>query len=227
MKDPYVYEGTDVLINLRNLKNKEDLDEFESSMFKLSFIDLNEKGFIVKTTEDIFEIHRIVFSKVYEWAGKPRIINIEKSEEILGGLSVKYSDYDQIIKEIKELDNDFKKIKKGDKNIVNEIATVISRLWGIHAFREGNTRSTALFLYYWMNNLGLKLNNEFIGEHAKYFRNALVLANIGEYSEYIHLEKILMDAMSDNQADTKKSKYKIINGYNLDNYNYNYHHIKD
>lgn len=228
MADPYVYEGTDVLKNLGGLKKQDDLDEFESAMFKLAFINMKD-SFEIKNTDDIFKIHRIVFSEVYEWAGQPRIINIYKSEQVLDGLSVRYSDYSEIKKEIKHLNTEFKKVKisKDNRNIINEIVLVISKLWRVHAFREGNTRTIGLFLYFWMKKLNLKLNNNFLGENAKFFRNALVLASIDEYSEYGHLEKILNDAINDEDSNVLKDKYKTINGFDLDKYEYNYHHIKE
>ncbi len=228
MADPYVYEGTDVLKNLGGFKNQDDLDEFESAMFKLAFISMKD-SFEIENTEDIFKIHKIVFSEVYEWAGQPRKINIYKSEQVLDGLSVRYSDYSEIKKEIKHLNTEFKKVKisKDNRNIINEIVLVISKLWRIHAFREGNTRTIGLFLYFWMKKLNLKLNDAFLGENAKFFRNALVLASIDEYSEYEHLEKILNDAISSLESNVSNDKYKTINGFDLDKYEYNYHHIKE
>ena len=228
MADPYVYEGTDVLKNLGGFKNQDDLDEYESAMFKLAFINMKD-SFEIENTDDIFKIHKIVFSEVYEWAGQPRKINIYKSEQVLDGLSVRYSDYSKIKKEIKHLNTEFKKVKisKDNRNIINEIVLVISKLWRVHAFREGNTRTIGLFLYFWMKKLNLKLNNEFLGENAKFFRNALVLASIDEYSEYGHLEKILYDVINDEDSNVLKDKYKTINGFDLDKYEYNYHHIKE
>lgn len=227
MKDPYVYDGTDVLINLGNFTNQDKLDEFESAMFKLAFISINE-NYHIKSTEDIFNLHKTVFSNVYKWAGQPRKINIYKSEQILNGLSVEYSDYKNIKKEIKKLDSEFKQIKLNkDINItITKIATLISKLWKIHAFREGNTRIVGLFLFFWMKDLGIDLNSNFLGEHAKYFRNALVLSCIGEYSEQKYLINILNDSINTKAIINNNNKYKSINGYNLDNYKYNYHHIK-
>lgn len=228
MADPYVYKGTSVLINLGGFKNQDDLDEFESAMFKLAFINM-KNDFEIESTEDIFKIHKLVFSEVYEWAGKPRKINIFKSEQVLNGLSVIYSDYSVIKKDIKNLNKDFSKIKKTNdiEAIIKEIAILISRLWRIHAFREGNTRTIGLFLFFWMKKIGLKLNSDFLGENAKYFRNALVLASIDEYSEYEHLEKILKDAIGEVDHSVLNNKYKSINGLDLDKYEYNYHHIKE
>ena len=85
-----------------------------------------------------------------------------------------------------------------------------------------------LFLYYFLKKRGFKVNREFIGKYAKYFRNSLVLASIGEYSEYNYLEEILKDSISFKVIDENyESKYQTIKGYNLEKYNYNYHSSKN
>ena len=69
--------------------------------------------------------------------------------------------------------------------------------------------------------MGFKVNRDFIDKHAKYFRNALVLASIGEYSEYNYLEEILKDSISFKIVDDELNiKYQTIKGYNLDKYEY-------
>ena len=71
------------------------------------------------------------------------------------------------------------------------------------------------------------MNREFISKQAKYFRNALVLASIGEYSEYNYLEEILRDSISFKMIDDNMhNKYQTIKGYNLEKYKYNYHSTK-
>lgn len=78
-----------------------------------------------------------------------------------------------------------------------------------------------------MKKYDLKLNIDFIGEHSKFFRNALVLASIGEYSEYEHLEMILSDAVSLKKISDNEKKYQTIRDYDLEKYEYNYHHLKN
>lgn len=231
MKDPYLYENSNVLINLENIKDQNELDEFESSMYMLSFAKLDNEGFIINDTSDLLIIHEKLFNQVYDWAGKPRIINMFKEEPVLNGLSVDYSDKKNIVKEINDLNEEFKSIKYNDnkKETVSKITKLISKLWKIHAFREGNTRTIGVFLYFWMKQLKIELNRDFIGKHAKFFRNALVMASIGEYSEYEHLESIINDATikSTKELNTKDNRYQKINNYDLKDYKYNYHHIKD
>lgn len=229
MKDPYLYEGTNVLKNLADIQDQERLDDFETTLSKLAIVDLLMNPIEIKSTEDVFFIHKKLFKDVYSWAGEPRIINIYKTEEVLNGLSVEYSDYNLIknnLKQIqKEIDEcDWMSFSKTEK--IHQIAIFISRMWQVHAFREGNTRTTCLFLYFLMKKYNLKLNVDFIGKYSKYFRNALVVASIGQYSEYEYLETILSDATSVKIVTNGDTKYKTIKEYNLDKYKYNYHHIK-
>lgn len=230
MRDPYVYEGTNVLINNAGIRDAKKLDDYETTMSRLAIVELINSPIKITSTSDIFLIHNKLFKEVYAWAGKKRTINIYKEEMVLNGLSVTYSNYQDIEKDLlkiqKRIDS-FNWENANKKELVSEIAKTISSIWQVHAFREGNTRTICLFLYFFMKQFNLKLNVDFIGEHSKYFRNALVLASIGQYSEFEHLEEILMDSISVKKMVDEEKKYQTIRGYNLEKYEYNYHHIKD
>lgn len=230
MKDPYVYEGTNVLINLADIKEQDKLDSYETTLANIAIVDLLKNPLDIKSTRDIFKIHEILFKEVYSWSGKPRTINIYKGEPVLNGLSVSYSDSNYILDDLdsiqKDIDSfDWKESSK--KEIIAKISRIISSIWRVHAFREGNTRTICVYLYFFMKKHNLKLNVDFINEHSKFFRNALVLASIDEYSEYEHLEMILTDAVSIRKVIDDEVKYKTIKDYNLEKYKYDYHHVKD
>ena len=229
MKDPYVYDNTNVLINLANIKDQKELDDYETTLSRIAIVDILNNPIDITSVNDIFLIHERLFKEVYSWAGKVRTINIYKEEPVLSRLSVEYSDCKSINKDLnriqKNIDSfDWKNESK--KEVLSKIARIISRIWQVHAFREGNTRTICLFLYLLMKKYNLKLNIDFIGEHSKFFRNALVLASIGEYSEYEHLEMILSDAISLKKIVDGDKKYQTIKEYNLEKYEYNYHHLK-
>ncbi len=80
------------------------------------------------------------------------------------------------------------------EEIIHHLAVLISRLWQIHIFGEGNTRTTAVFFIKYLITLGFNVTNEIFAEHSWYFRNALVRANytnlpkgIYETTEYLEL----------------------------------------
>ena len=229
-KDPYVYDDTNVLKNLANIKEQTKLDDYETTMVNLGIIKLLKSDIEIGQVNDIFLIHKILFENVYAWAGEKRVINIYKTEPILKGLSVTYSDYKKIDLDLNKIQNDITNIKwetLSKNEMINRIVKIISSIWQVHSFREGNTRVVTLFLYFFLKKLGFKVNREFIDRHAKYFRNALVLACIGEYSEYNYLEEILKDSINFKIVDGDLNiKYQTIKGYNLDKYEYNYHSSK-
>ena len=229
MKDPYVYKDTNVLINLANIKDQKELDNYETTLSRIAIVDILNKPIEINNVNDIFLIHERLFKEVYLWAGKPRTINICKEEPVLSGLSVNYSDYKTINNDLNRIQKSIESInliKLSKKELIHQIAVIIASIWQVHAFREGNTRTICLYLYFLMKKYDLKLNIDFIGEHSKFFRNALVLASIGEYSEYEHLEMILSDAVSLKKIIDNEKRYQTIRDYSLEKYEYNYHHLK-
>ena len=70
--------------------------------------------------------------------------------------------------------------------IIRHLASFISRLWQIHIFGEGNTRTTAVFFIKYLRSLGFAATNDIFAENAWYFRNALVRANYTDLQKGIH-----------------------------------------
>ena len=83
---------------------------------------------------------------------------------------------------------------------IQHLAMFISRLWQIHIFGEGNTRTTAVFFIKYLRHLGFEADNDLFAEHSWYFRNALVRANYnnikkGIYETTEYLEKFLRNLL--------------------------------
>ena len=70
--------------------------------------------------------------------------------------------------------------------IIHHLAVLISRLWQIHVFGEGNTRTTAVFFIKYLRTLGFDVTNDIFAENAWYFRNSLVRANYNDLKNGIH-----------------------------------------
>lgn len=70
--------------------------------------------------------------------------------------------------------------------IIHHLAIFVSRLWQIHIFGEGNTRTTAVFFIKYLRTLGFDATNDIFAENAWYFRNALVRANYNNLKEGVH-----------------------------------------
>jgi len=73
----------------------------------------------------------------------------------------------------------------GKAEIVEHIAKFISGIWQIHAFGEGNTRTTAVFAIKYLRTFGFAVTNDLFVDHSWYFRNALVRANYSDYKNNV------------------------------------------
>ena len=101
MRDPYVYENSQVLKNKLNIRTQEELDDAEADFVSYRLKDLAVNPMPGEyNTEHFLKMHQYIFQDLYEWAGKPRIVAIYKEEDVLGGMSIEYSDPFDIIKDI-------------------------------------------------------------------------------------------------------------------------------
>lgn len=60
---------------------------------------------------------------------------------------------------------------------IRHLMRFCANLWQIHAFCEGNTRTTAVFMIKYLRTLGFNVVNDMFAQNSWYFRNALVRAN--------------------------------------------------
>lgn len=224
MKDPYLYPDVDVLVNKDNIKDQAQLDKLEEDIIPLRMIALRKEGLIISSVFDIQKIHRFLFLSLFDWAGEFRKITIYKREPILNGYSVDYTPFDYIEKEMNDLDRRFNSIDwnaLNNKEKIENVASIIQELWQIHCFREGNTRSVALFLYFLLKTIGIHINIDFLGKNAKYFRNALALASLYSSSKPEYLFGIIGDCTTVKNITT--NKYETIDGYEVEKYSYQSH----
>ena len=149
---------------------------------------LSEKAFSF-TPNEYISIHKKLFAGIYGHAGKLRDYNITKKEWVLNGATVLYGSASELRA---TLDYDFAEEKKFSyknlsmEEIIHHLAIFISRLWQIHVFGEGNTRTTAVFFIKYLKTLGFDITNDIFAENAWYFRNALVRANYNDLKNGVH-----------------------------------------
>lgn len=198
MADPYLYDDVPVLKNTLAIKDEKTLDLIEAEQSRANMMLLYEQGFHDFTPEGLQTIHRFLFGDIYDWAGKFRIINIEKREKLLAGRSVWYSNDEAIADDLASI---FQNIQKQDWDALSKEAfvAVVSRyfagIWQVHPFREGNTRTVVMMLTFFVEDHGYFMDQELLAECAGYMRDSFVMASLDQFSEYEHLEKILMDAI--------------------------------
>ena len=148
---------------------------------------LSERAFTFSVPQYI-GIHRRLFDGIYSHAGRVRDYNISKKEWVLDGESVHYGNTLEL-REMLEYDIRMEKEYEYPLNsvsgIIPHMAKFIAGLWQIHAFGEGNTRTTAVFLIMYLRSMGFDVTNDIFAENAWYFRNALVRANYNNLSKGI------------------------------------------
>ena len=161
-------------------QNNINHNELECDFVSMRIVELLEKDDFELSVDYLKYIHKYLFQDVYEFAGEFRDINFSKHEIILNNDSVAYGDY-KTLKESLEYDISLEKDKNyKDMSIVDIIKNITdfsSSIWQVHPFREGNTRTTALFIEKYLISLGYNVDNSLFKDKSVYFRNALVRSN--------------------------------------------------
>lgn len=191
-------------VHLSNDKRTEEADKVSSRIAEI----ISETAFSFSPNEYI-AIHRKLFQGIYKHAGKIRDYNITKKEWVLDGATVMYGSASELRATLEydfsqERDFSYKGLSMDE--IIHHLAVFISRLWQIHIFGEGNTRTTAVFFIKYLRTLGFSATNDIFAENAWYFRNALVRANYTNLQKGIHetteyLEVFLRNLLLDEQNE--------------------------
>ena len=170
--------------------DEEEADEVSTAIYEI----LSDKSFRFDYLT-FKHYHRRLFNnldkKIYN-PGEFRLYNITKKEDILKGDTVIYQSYDMIEETLKyDFDEEQKQeyINLNENEIVERISEFTSRIWQVHPFCEGNTRTTAVFIQKYLISMGFNINNEMFKDKALYFRNALVRANYTNYAKGIKADK--------------------------------------
>ncbi len=198
MPDIYLYEDVPVLKNKLDIKDDKVLDLVEAEQSRNNMMLLYEQGFEDFTPAGLCAIHQYLFGDIYDWAGQYRIINIAKREKLLAGRSVWYSNDEDIQR---DLDSAFAELHSRQwkelfrTEFVRELAHCFPRIWQVHPFREGNTRTVVMMMTFFVEHYGYHMDQELMAASAGYVRDSFVMASLDQNSEYEHLERILLDAV--------------------------------
>ncbi len=212
MKDPYILEdGT-----LKNLLGITDYQELKKAEKDIGFIKLSniEETFSSNFDTRFFQnLHKHIFGDIFSWAGEFRTVPIYKEEVVIPGLSLEYSDYRKIPQELEQSFSEFNKVDWSALNIdekSKKFTELLAKLWRIHPFRDGNTRTTMAFATLFakehdfpmdfdiiLDNLIRKVDTS--GKITRYsIRDKFVLAALDkkDYPEPEHLQALLKQSIS-------------------------------
>ncbi len=135
-------------------------------------------------------VHKYLFQDVYDFAGEFRNIDFSKQEKILNNDSVAYGDSKTLTESLeydmaKEVEKNYKDMSIVE--VINNITEFSSRIWQVHPFREGNTRTTAVFIEKYLISLGYDVDNTLFKDKSIYYRNALVRSNY--FNNYLNIKE--------------------------------------
>jgi fido (protein-threonine AMPylation protein) len=193
----------------------EDVKEADKVSARINEV-IEEEGFYLSPTY-YTGLHGLIFEGVFPHAGSLREVNIRKREWVLRGDSVTYGHAPMIAK---TLDYDFDREKeysysrKSKQEIVAHFARFIAGIWQIHPFREGNTRTTAVFAIKYLKSMRIEASNDLFAENSWFFRNALVRANYdnplsGIARDFEPLERFLRNLIL-GEHNELKNRYLLV-----------------
>ena len=162
-------------------------------------------------------IHRKLFFGIYKFAGKIRDYNITKSEWVLKKDTVRYESAEGIAATLEyefERERNFNYRGLSPQETISHFSRFIADVWQIHAFGEGNTRTTGIFAVKYLRTLGYAVENDIFTDNSYYFRNALVRANYTNIPKGIHPTLVYLERFFANlllgEHNELKSRYLLV-----------------
>lgn len=165
-------------------------NELECDLVSTRIVELLQEDNFELSVDYLKYVHKYLFQDVYEFAGEFRKVDFSKHERILNNDSVAYGDH-KLLEQSLDYDITLEKNKNYKEmnmvDVINNITDFSSRIWQIHPFREGNTRTTALFIEKYLVSLGYNVDNTLFKDKSVYFRNALVRSNY--FNNYLNIKE--------------------------------------
>lgn len=196
----------------KNVNNHDDDDEEEADEVATAIYEILSDGafrFDYLTYKNYHKRLFINLSKQKYNPGEFRIYNFTKDEPILNDDTVDYQSYDLIEETLKydfSEEKEINYINMNQEQLIDRISEFTSRIWQVHPFQEGNTRTTAVFIQKYLLSMGFKVNNDLFKDNALYFRNALVRANYTNYAKGVKSDKKYLIMFFENLLLDKNNK---------------------
>ncbi len=194
-------------------EEKEEADRVSTNITKL----INERSFTFNAA-GIIAIHKAIFDGVFKHAGKLRDYDITKKEWVLRGDTVLYGRWQDLRMALEyDIDQEKQFEYKGLSmdEVITHLARFIAGIWQTHPFREGNTRTTAVFAIKYLQSIGFKTDNRLFEQHSWYFRNALVRANYKNIAKGIsqdeHFLVLFFRNLLMGENNELKNRYMLVN----------------
>ena len=226
MKDPYIQEnGT--LKNKLGITKYKDLNDAEKDIGFVKLIDIGESFKQKYDAEYIKSIHRHIFEDIFDWAGEFRTVPVYKTEIVIPGLSLEYSAPKNIEKDLNSILEELNSINWSGKNIdeiTAQFTEQLARIWRVHPFRDGNTRTTLAFAENYSREHGFPMDIGILleqltrlvtpkGDVKRYsIRDKFVLAALDkkDYPEPEHLQILIKQSILSGIQKEKEKQSKLL-----------------
>lgn len=192
-----------ILENKLNLTNEVDLAREEEKISKIKAKELFETGYLnnlkAGTFETLSKIHAYLFDDIYYFAGKIRTQNIAKGN--FRFVPILY------------IDNALENIEKMPQANFDEIIEKYVEMNIIHPFREGNGRSTRIWL-----DLILKKELGLVVDWSKVNKEDYLLAMERSPIKDVEIKELLKKALTDKINDREVYMKGIDASYHYEGY---------
>ena len=192
-----------VLENKLNISNDSDLAREEERISKLKAKELFESSFLdtleAGTFDSLSKIHKFLFDDIYFFAGNIRNVNISKGNFRFAPLSY--------------LESAIKNIEKMPQHTFDEIIEKYVEMNIAHPFREGNGRSTRIWL-----DLILKKELKVVVDWSKVNKEDYLLAMERSPIKDVEIKELLKNALTENIYDREVNMKVIDASYNYEGY---------
>ena len=226
MKDPYIQEnGT--LKNKLGITEYKELNDAEKDIGFVKLIDIGESFKQKYDAEYIRNIHRHIFEDIFDWAGEFRTVPVYKTEIVIPGLSLEYSAPKNIEKDLNVVLEELNSTNWSGKNIdeiTAQFTDQLARIWRVHPFRDGNTRTTLAFAENYSREHGFSMDIGILleqltrlvtpkGDVKRYsIRDKFVLAALDkkDYPEPEHLQILIKQSILSGIRKEKEKQSKLL-----------------
>ena len=175
-----------MLDNKLGITDSTKLARTEEKISKKKAIEMFENGFLEKlkpgTYESLAAIHEYLFDEIYDFAGKIREVNLSKGNFRFAPLMY--------------LEAALQSIDKMPQSTFDEIIEKYVEMNVAHPFREGNGRSTRIWL-----DLMLKKEIGYVVDWSKVDKEDYLLAMERSPIKDIEIKFLLKNALTDNIHD--------------------------
>lgn len=192
-----------MLENKLGITDSAELARIEEKISKQKAVEMFENGYLESleagTYESLAMIHKYLFDEIYDFAGEIRKVNISKVNFRFAPLMY--------------LDAALQSIDKMPQSTFDEIVEKYVEMNVAHPFREGNGRSTRIWL-----DLMLKKEIGYVVDWSKVNKEDYLLAMERSPIKDIEIKFLLKNALTDNVNDREIYMKGIDHSYYYEGY---------